>query len=72
MKYVKLKAVLITAFILFLSMNLVFDYSKAEDTWWDTSFHNFRCVTVESDFISEHLVNFPLLVVLDNSSGDFN
>lgn len=39
--------------------------------WWDNNWHSARVITVESDYIDNSLENYPLLVVLDNSTGDY-
>ncbi|GAH26346.1 unnamed protein product, partial [marine sediment metagenome] len=39
--------------------------------WWDTDYKNYRRITIESEYIDSDLTNFPVLVVLDNSTGDF-
>ena len=45
---------------------------QAEAAWWDANYNNYRKITIESDYIDATLTNFPLLVVLDNSTGNFN
>ena len=42
------------------------------DPWWDSNWEFFRVITVDSgNLIGNPVQNFPLLIVLDNSSGDF-
>jgi len=41
------------------------------DPWWDSDWNNYRKITVESDYIDASLKNFPLLVVLDNTTGNY-
>jgi len=43
----------------------------ASAAWWSSSYENYRKITVESDYIDNGLTNFPLLVTLDNSTGNF-
>jgi len=40
--------------------------------WWNKDWINRRQITIESDFIDENLVNFPILVVIDNSTGEYD
>jgi hypothetical protein len=41
------------------------------DPWWNSNYKNNRMITVDNTYIDNDLVNFPLLVVLDNTSGDY-
>ena len=48
-----------------------FNLSNATTDFDETSYTNYRSIFIESDLINTELDNFPLLVVLDNSTGDY-
>lgn len=39
-------------------------------TWWDEGYTYYKEVTIESDYIQSDLTNFPILVVIDDTTGD--
>lgn len=42
------------------------------DPAWDGNWLNYRVITIDSTQIDDNLYNFPMLVVLDNSTGDYS
>lgn len=41
------------------------------DPWWDSDFQNMVQITINNAFIDANLVNFPVMIPLDNSTGKY-
>lgn len=39
-------------------------------TWWDSDWDYYKVITIDHDYIDTDLSNFPVLVVIDDTTGD--
>lgn len=60
----------LTSFFSLISVDIV--VKDVEAAWWNDSWENCRAITIDgSTYVDNALTGFPLLVVLDNTSGDY-
>ena len=55
-------------FLFFSSLNLFVINVNA--TWWDSNWDYYKVITIDHDLIDSDLVNFPILVVIDDTTAD--
>jgi len=48
------------------------EFNFVSQSWWNDGWNNYRTITINSDYVDEPLTGFPLLVVLDNTSGNYS
>jgi len=57
--------------VVMLFLSFIVYIAPTTSAWWNTNYQNYRMITVSSTYIDNTLHDFPLLVVLDNNSGDY-